>query len=96
MKKEVAAIGLITLFLVVFVPFASSSPDGLEKVVLNYSGQEKPSPWSGLMAGYSVEGIADSYISTVLAGIFGAFMVLLASFLLGRLIENKQATPKNV
>ena len=32
MKKYVLAIVLLVVFLAVFIPFASSNPDGLEKV----------------------------------------------------------------
>lgn len=80
------------LFLVVFVPFASSNPDGLEKVVLTYGGQEHQSPWSGLMTDYSLETVENSYVSTVLAGILGMFIVLLSAFLLGRAIEPKKTS----
>ena len=90
MKKEVAALCLIVLFLAVFVPFASSNPDGLEKVVLTQGGLEHQSPWSGLMADYSLEIVDNSYVSTVLAGIIGMFIVLLSAFLLGRAIEPKK------
>ena len=90
MKKEVAVLCLIALFLVVFVPFASSNPDGLEKVVLTHGAQEHQSPWSGLMADYSIEIMDNSYVSKVLAGIFGIFIVLLSAFLLGRAIEPKK------
>jgi ABC-type Fe3+ transport system permease subunit len=90
MKKEVAAIGLIAVFLVAFVPFASSDPDGLEKVMLTYGAHERQSPWSGLMADYSIEAVDNSCISTVMAGVFGTFTVLLAAFLLGRTIEPKK------
>jgi hypothetical protein len=78
------------VFLAVFVPFASSSPDGLEKIALTYGAQEHQSLWNGLMANYSIAAIGNSYASTVLAGVFGTLMVLLATFLLG-----KAMAPKN-
>jgi ABC-type Fe3+ transport system permease subunit len=90
-KTEAAVLCLIMLFLMVFVPFASSNPDGLEKVVLTYSAQENQSPWSGLMADYSLGAVDNSYVSTVLAGIIGAIIVLLSTYLLGMVIETKKA-----
>ena len=80
------------LFLVVFVPFASSNPDGLEKVVITNGAQEHQSPWSGLMADYSLEIVDNSYVSTILAGIFGMFIVLFSAILLGRTIEPKKTS----
>jgi ABC-type sulfate transport system permease component len=91
-KKEVAALCLIMIFLAVFVPFASSNPDGLEKVVITYGAQEHQSSWSGLMADYSLTAVDNSYVSTILAGILGMFTVLLAAFLLGRAIEPKKTS----
>jgi hypothetical protein len=88
-KKQLAAVGLIVVFLVVFIPFASSSPDGLEKVVSTYGVQEHTSLWNGLLADYSIGSVGDSYVSTVLAGVFGVLLVLLATFLLGKALAPK-------
>jgi hypothetical protein len=88
-KKQLAAVGLIVVFLVVFIPFASSSPDGLEKVVATYGVQEHTSLWNGLLADYSIGAVGDSYVSTVLAGVFGVLLVLLATFLLGKALAPK-------
>ena len=90
MKTEAAVLCLIMLFLMVFVPLASSNPDGLEKVALTYGAQENQSPWSGLMADYSLGTVDNPYISTVLAGIVGTIIVLLSTYLLGRVIEPKK------
>lgn len=95
MKKQIAAVGLIVIFLVVLIPFASSSPDGLEKVVATYGAQEHASLWSGLMTDYSIVAIGDSYASTALASVFGVFMVLAAAFLVGKsLSKNHEAADK--
>ena len=42
------------------------------------------------MSDYAIAAIGDPYVSTLLAGVLGTFMVLLAAFLLGKAI-----TPKN-
>jgi hypothetical protein len=89
MKKHFAIIALIMVFLAIFVPFASSNPDGLEKVAVTFGVEGHQPLWSGLMADYSIETIGNSYLSTVLAGVFGTSMVLLATFLLGRAIAPK-------
>jgi hypothetical protein len=90
MNKHLAVIAAIVVFLAVFIPLASSSPDGLERVVENFGVAEHQPFWNGIMSDYAIAVIADPYVSTLLAGVFGTFMVLLAAFLLG-----KAMTPKN-
>jgi ABC-type sulfate transport system permease component len=89
MKKYFAVIALIMVFLVILIPFASSNPDGLEKVAATFGVEEHQPLWNGLMADYSIVAIDNSYLSTVLAGVFGTFVVLLVTFLLGRAIAPK-------
>ncbi|MCW4046955.1 MAG: PDGLE domain-containing protein [Candidatus Bathyarchaeota archaeon] len=89
MKRQIAAVGLIVIFLVVLIPFASSNPDGLEKVVATYGAQEHANLWSGLMTDYSIGAVGDSYASTALASVFGVFMVLAAAFLVGKSLAKK-------
>jgi hypothetical protein len=90
MNKRLAVIAAILVFLAVFIPLASSSPDGLERVVENFGVAEQAPLWNGLMSDYTIAAIGNPYVSTLLAGIFGTIMVLLAGFLLG-----KALTPKN-
>lgn len=91
MKKYLAAIALVLFFLAVFIPFASSSPDGLEKVAKTFGIEEHQPVWRGIMPDYSVGVVADPYVSTLLAGASGALMVLLAAFILGTVIAKKPA-----
>ena len=91
MNKFLAVIAVILIFLAVFIPLASSSPDGLERVIENFGVAEHEPFWNGLMSDYAIAAIADPYVSTLLAGVFGTFMVLLAGFLLG-----KALSPKNL
>jgi cobalt/nickel transport protein len=90
MKKHLAVIAVIMVFLAVFIPLASSNPDGLERVVENFGVEEHAPFWNGLMSDYAIAAIGDPYVSTLLAGAFGTFMVLLAAYLLGTVM-----TPKN-
>jgi hypothetical protein len=90
MNKHIAVIAAIVVFLAVFIPLASSSPDGLERVAENFGVAEHEPFWNGVMSDYAIAAIADPYVSTLVAGVFGTFMVLLAAFLLG-----KTMTPKN-
>jgi hypothetical protein len=90
MNKRLAVIAAIIVFLAVFIPLASSSPDGLERVVENFGVAEQTPLWNGVMTDYAIAAIGNPYVSTMLAGIFGTMMVLLAGLLLG-----KTLTPKN-
>jgi len=89
MNKHLAVIAAIVVFLAVFIPLASSSPDGLEHVVETFGVAEHAPFWNGLMSDYAVSAIGNPYVSTLLAGVFGTFMVLLAAFLLGKAIAPK-------
>jgi len=89
MKKYLVALLLLAVFLVLFLPLASSNPDGLEKVAQDFGANEQKPIWAGLMTDYSVTIINNSYVSTVLAGIVGVILVFCAA-----LILNKTLVPK--
>ena len=92
MKKYLAATAMVIIFLAVFIPFASSSPDGLQKVATSM-GIEEPEPtWHSLMGDYSVNALGDTYVSTLAAGVLGILMVLVASFVLGAAITRRNQT----
>jgi hypothetical protein len=90
MNKRIAIIAAIMVFLAVFIPLASSNPDGLERVAENFGVAEHEPIWNGIMSDYAIAAIGNPYVSTLLAGVFGTLMVLIAGFLLGKAI-----TPKN-
>lgn len=93
MKKHlVAVVAAIMVFLAVFIPLASSSPDGLERVVENFGVEEAAPIWNGVMLDYTIAAIANPYVSTLLAGILGTLMVLVAGFVLGKVITPKKQT----
>ena len=89
MNKRLAVIAAIMVFLAVFIPLASSSPDGLERVAENFGVAEQAPIWNGIMSGYAISAIQNQYVSTLLAGVFGTLMVLLVGFLLGKTIAPK-------
>ena len=90
MKKHLGTVALIVVFLAVFIPLASSNPDGLERVVETFGVEEHAPLWNGLMSDYAIAAIGDPYVSTLLAGVFGTFMVLLAAYLLGTVMVPKK------
>jgi cobalt/nickel transport protein len=79
---------LITAGLALFVsPFASTWPDGLERVAstLGFDAKAAANPMiASPMAGYRVPGIGSLSEATVVAGIAGAAVVFLLSFVVAR------------
>jgi len=80
---------LISLGVVLLSPFASTRPDGLEKVAteLNfiYLAQEHPFK---IFSDYLIPSMGESIISTILTGILGILIVGGVSYLIGKLIKN--------
>jgi cobalt/nickel transport system permease protein len=83
---------VVALGLVLFVaPFASSWPDGLEKVAetFGFSGAASstalvPSP----LADYGIPGVSSSAVSTILAGVIGTLVAFLLSYTLARVVTS--------
>jgi cobalt/nickel transport protein len=90
MKKYLAGLLLIAVFLVLFIPLASSNPDGLEKVAENFGAKEQKPIWDGLMTDYSVTFINNSYVSTLLTGIVGVILVFCAALILNKTLVTKK------
>ncbi|MCS7096000.1 MAG: PDGLE domain-containing protein [Candidatus Bathyarchaeota archaeon] len=90
MQEAAKALMLVLLSFAVLTPFASTYPDGLERVAETI-GVEEPEPvWGGLMPDYTLPIIENPYASTVLAGFIGAVMVAAASFALGKTLNMKK------
>jgi ABC-type sulfate transport system permease component len=89
LRKYFVAVALVIVFLVFFIPLASTDPDGLEKVVQTYEAQEQESLWSGLLPDYSFSSISNSYVSTLFAGIFGVITVLLTGLIISKVMFRK-------
>lgn len=86
--------GFITAFgIVLFIyPFASSWPDGLERAaaLLGFDTAELSAPIvPGIMPGYAVPGIDSGATGTIVAGIAGIVALMLAIFLLTRLLRHR-------
>ena len=80
--------GLISLGVVFLTPFASTSPDGLERVAQNlgFIHLSQTSPLS-IFSNYIIPSVKNSNLSTILAGILGIIIVGSISFLLGKAIK---------
>jgi cobalt/nickel transport system permease protein len=83
-RWKIAGAGLLTaLVLAAFLsPFASSSPDGLEKVAENaaFSSLGRQVWRSSPLSDYSVPGVESESVSTGLAGILGTSAVFLVGY----------------
>ncbi|MCS7115517.1 MAG: PDGLE domain-containing protein [Nitrososphaerota archaeon] len=86
MKRPIKVFLIILVGFAVLVPFASTDPDGLEKVSETLEIEEPEPVWKGLMPDYTLPAVENPYLSTLLAGFFGAFLVLGVSFALGKVI----------
>ncbi len=93
MRKLFLGLAVIMIVFAILVPFASTTPDGLQEVVTNSAdqAQQQQPIWNGLMADYSVA-LANPYISTLVAGFFGVGLVLAATYALSASITHKRKT----
>ena len=88
-KIQIIIVAFIVVAFALLLPFASRSPDGLQKLVAD-SGNQHTQSWNGLMSGYSVAAVADPYVSTFLAGLSGIVAVMVTTFLLGVAVTPKK------
>jgi hypothetical protein len=86
---------IVVLGLAFFVsPFASSSPDGLNRVAMDkgFAETAKEHPLSGgPLAGYSVKGVDDQKLSTGLSGVIGVAITFGAGMILFGLLRTYRA-----
>jgi len=83
---------LITVVVVIFAAaFASSDPDGLERVAEDKGFLDAAQGSSyEIIPGYTVPGI-DGTVSTIIAGIIGVAIVFAVVFVLGRIMARRRA-----
>ena len=86
MNGYVKALIIILVCLAILIPFASSDPDGLEKVTETLGVEETETGSTGLMPDYTVPVVENAYGSTLAAGVIGVFLVLGAALLLGKTV----------
>ena len=83
-------LGVAALVVVVLAPLASADPDGLEAVAEDHGfiGTAQDALYS-IIPDYTVPGIDDPVVSTILAGLIGVGVVFLAMVGLGRLLRRR-------
>jgi len=88
---------LVSVFLAVVVsPFASSSPDGLEKVAEDRGfldkAEHQPPAWKhSPIPDYAVAGIKNESVGTALAGLTGTLLVFAVGLAVAKVISRKKA-----
>ena len=92
MKGVTKAIVLIILGLALLIPFASTYPDGLEKVAESLGIKESKPFWSGLMPDYTIHVIENPYLGKLISGLIGLFLVLSVAWVIGWAIARKNYT----
>lgn len=100
-KKEIIIGIFLALFIVVFLaPFASSSPDGLERVAEDLAFLEKADGKeviSSPLPDYEVPGLENKVLAGIMAGITGIILTFALMIILTKLIttskKNKQTSP---
>jgi hypothetical protein len=89
MKKLVFILALIVVAFAVLLPFASTTPDGLETLTAEAAENQQQPAWNGLIAEYSLA-LGNPYVSTLAAGLLGTGIVLAASYALGVTMTHKK------
>jgi cobalt/nickel transport system permease protein len=81
---------LISLIVVLLSPFASASPDGLERVAenLGFLDTAQPAPYE-IIPDYTVPFLGETALSTILAGVIGLIVVGIIVVLLGQRMKTK-------
>ncbi len=82
-RFTILALAVAVLLGVALAPFASSSPDGLEKVAADRgfleAGRLAPVQESAPVPGYAFPGVEDPRLATALAGLAGTLVVFAAA-----------------
>jgi cobalt/nickel transport system permease protein len=87
-----ALVGLgIALVVVLLAPFASPSPDGLEWVAAQqgFLGNALDAPYN-FLPDYTIPGLGETGLSTIVAGVVGVFTVTAVMWLVGRYLNRSQ------
>jgi cobalt/nickel transport protein len=75
-NKAILSVVLLAIIIAIFAGFfASSHPDGLEKVAGNLKFEQKASSTPGIFVDYTVSFIKHPTFSTMIAGLFGIVLI---------------------
>jgi cobalt/nickel transport system permease protein len=82
---------LITLAVVLLSPFASASPDGLERVAsdIGFLNTAQSASYQ-VIPDYTIPFLGETPISTIVAGVIGVIVVLAIAFVTGRSLQSRK------
>lgn len=96
MKKPVVILLIAALAVAAFLsPFASSNPDGLDRVAQDLGFEEKSEGkglFESLIPDYKFPGIENEAVATSLAGIVGTLLTFGIAFGLGKVVSKRKKT----
>jgi cobalt/nickel transport protein len=88
----VSGLVLVAILVIALVPFASSDPDGLERVAEDQGFIDQAgNVVDGLLSGYAIPGIEDPAVSSIVSGLVGVAIVVLLIVGVGRLLARRRA-----
>jgi hypothetical protein len=88
----VVGLAIAALVVVILAPLASSDPDGLERIAEDQGFLDRAqNVVGGLFSDYAIPGIDDPAVSTIVSGLVGLAIVVVAIVVLGRLLARRRA-----
>lgn len=86
-----AGLAIAVLIVVILAPLASPDPDGLQRVAeeRGFVGQAQDALFD-ILPGYSVPGVDDAAIATIVAGVIGVVIVFALMWGLGLLLARRR------
>jgi len=85
-------VGLVLAFVLALLsPLASPWPDGLERVAENTGFLARAqNPFYDLLTDYTIPGVTNEVVSTILAGIVGTALLFAVGYGMARLLARRQ------
>jgi cobalt/nickel transport system permease protein len=89
-KSWIAAGLVLSLFVLLLAPFASTSPDGLERVAidLGFINSAANAPFN-VLPDYTVQALGSSSLSTLVAGFIGVAAVILVAVAIASVLRKR-------
>jgi hypothetical protein len=87
----VAGLAVAALVVVILAPLASADPDGLERVGTDQGWIERAEGAAyEILPDYSVPGLEDATLSTIVSGLVGVALVFVVMIALGRVLRGRR------
>jgi hypothetical protein len=88
-------LAVAALVVIVLAPLASSAPDGLERVAEDHGFIETAQAAAyELLPDYTLRGVSDGAVSTILAGLVGVVLVFALMWAAGAFLARRSREPR--